>query len=474
MVSPWSDRTPESTVRYRNNRTLVAIALVVLSLSVPLVHRMGEQQASRIAFTAAVWDHATLEIDRYDAILGRDRAVVNGVTYSDKAPAQPLLMLPFYAAYRFIGGEPAEIPRADGNLGLWWLNLWTSAIPAAALAILMYRWSAESQPGTALLAALSIATGTLLLPYSTLLFAHILTALFAFLSFLLIRDPNGSNTRLAAAGAIAGLAVLTEYPTALVVLVVLIATLFIHRAKTIAFVAGGLPAGVAMIAYNIKLFGGPLVFPYQWSAWTQVRSDASSLDQVAIQSPRIDTVIEGLFGERGLFVATPIALVAIVGIYLMWKARRRLEALVISAAMVTMLLLLSTRGNPYVGGPGPRYLIPALPFLALPVAYMWQRFKRVTTFAAGVSILTMVAATWTEPQIGPTLEAGLGYWLRRAAGGLVPDTIFTLWLGGWGWLVVGLVFGLSLWYLVVVSYTRGDDLDMSIGGHPQGRKPAGR
>lgn len=431
-----------------DRRLGVALAVVVLALSAPVVHKMGEQQASRLAFTAAVWDHGTFEIDRYEEILGRDRAVVDGTTYSDKAPAQPLLALPFYGVYRLVGGPPAEIPRSHQNMGLWWLTIWSSAIPAALLAVLMYRWSASLEPTTALASALSLAAGTLLLPYATLLFGHVMTALFAFAAFLIVRDTQSSGRRLVAAGALAGLAVLTEYPTALIVALTLIAALVIHGRKTGWFVLGGTPALVAMLFHNWLIFGGPLTFPYQWTAWTAVKEEAADLSLVAVQSPTFATVAEALFDQRGLLVATPIILIGIAGIGLLWRRGRRVDASVAAGAVLAMLALLATRGNAFAGGPGPRYFIPAIPFLALPVAVFWRRFRRTSLIAAAVSVLTMVAATWTEPQLGPTLEAGLGYWLKRAGAGLLPDTVFTIWLGAWGWALGVSVVAASVWWLV--------------------------
>lgn len=442
----------EAPERLFDKRTPFAIALLVLVLSVPLMHRMGEQQASRMAFTAAVWDHGTFEIDRYEEILGRDRAVVDGVTYSDKAPGQPLLMLPYYGIYRAVGGEPADVARKEGNLGLWWLTLWTSAIPAAALAVLMFRWVAEVKSETALPATLSIALGTLLLPYATLLFAHVLTALFVFLSYLMIRKKDVSTMQLVGAGAFAGLAVLVEYPTALIVLVVLAAVIYVHRKRAVAFIAGGIPALLAVLTYNAVLFGGPLVFPYQWSAWTEVHDQARGLGGMVIQTSNLGTLFEALFDERGLFIATPIVLVALVGIYLLCKSGLTVDGVVVAGVVVAMLVLLSTRGNPYAGGPGPRYFVPALPFLALPIGFAWRRFRRTTLLAASISLLTMVAATWTEPQLDPAVDAGLGFWLRRAVSGRFSDVIVSGWLG---LAALSMIFGLVVLAIWLASRTSG-------------------
>ena len=93
-------------------RVELLLALLVVVIAGPLVHDNGAQQASRYTLTAAIWDEHTLNLDMYAAldepVLGVDRAVRDGSTYSDKAPLQPMLAVPFYAAYRAVGGEPAK------------------------------------------------------------------------------------------------------------------------------------------------------------------------------------------------------------------------------------------------------------------------------------------------------------------------------------------------------------------------------
>ena len=80
-----------------------AIFLLVLVFAGPVIHHWGEQQGSRYALTAALWDQQTVVIDDYSHLLVRDRAVIDGVTYSDKAPGQPFLAVPFFDMVVFTG-----------------------------------------------------------------------------------------------------------------------------------------------------------------------------------------------------------------------------------------------------------------------------------------------------------------------------------------------------------------------------------
>lgn len=168
-------------------RIEILLALLVVVIAGPVVHQYRAQQASRYVFTAAIWDDRTIVLDAYaDAdppVLGIDRAVRDGRTYSDKAPLQPVLAVPVYAAYRAVGGSPAIEARYDEHLGLWWVTLWMSTLPAALLAVAMYRFACTFRAEASLQATIALFFGSMLLPFSMLLFGHILGALFVFGSF---------------------------------------------------------------------------------------------------------------------------------------------------------------------------------------------------------------------------------------------------------------------------------------------------
>src|SRR4029453_6748794 len=74
-------------------------------------------------------------------------------------------------------------------------------------------------PGYGAAAAVLLGLGTLVLPFATLFFAHVLAAMLGFAAFwLLLRDRQspGGTIWVAAAGVLAGLAVLVEFPLGIV------------------------------------------------------------------------------------------------------------------------------------------------------------------------------------------------------------------------------------------------------------------
>lgn len=416
-------------------RPEVALFLLVLAFAGPVVHHWGEQQGSRYALTAALWDQQTVVIGDYSFMLGRDRVVVDEITYSDKAPGQPFLMVPVYGAYRLVGGpSPLEAYDPDADIGMWWVTLWAAALPGAILAVLMYRWAREVEERTALLATVTMAFGTLLLVYSTILFGHVLAALLAFGMFLLVRKSDPSWWTLLGAGALGGAAVLVEYPVGLIVAVVGIAALIRHRWKGIAVVGGGVPAVVLLGIYHVRLFGDPFTFTYQWSAFYGPSEQPNTVAGI-FAGPTLERFAHVLVSPRGLIIATPVVLLAIIGFIPMWRRGWRFDVLVGFLSFMAMMAIPMSWGNSYAGGAGPRYLTPALPFLVASLAVAWNRWPIMVKVLAAISVTTMVAAMLTEPQLGTQFEAGLRHWVMLASEGQFEPTVYSLTFGGAGWVV---------------------------------------
>src|SRR3954451_20801153 len=121
----------------------------------------------------------------------------------------------------------------------------------------------------------------------------------------------------------------------------------------------------------------------------------------------------------------------IVGSVLMWRRGRRAEAKTILGLFAIYLVYNSGYWLPYGGGrPGPRFLMPVVPFLALPLAVAYRRFP-VTTFGLAVpSALFMLTATLTFPLIG---NDELGFWAKLIGAANFEPTVATPLGAGHGW-----------------------------------------
>ena len=85
--------------------------------------------------------------------------------------------------------------------------------------------------------------------------------------------------------------------------------------------------------------------------------------------PDLRTALSLLPSEKGLLVVTPLCVAALLGLPALWRAGRRAEPLVCAAVPALFLAYNASYYLPFGGqGPGPRFLVPALPFLALPLA----------------------------------------------------------------------------------------------------------
>ena len=90
------------------------------------------------------------------------------------------------------------------------------------------------------------------------------------------------------------------------------------------------------------------------------------------------------------------ALLAPIALAHIWRTRGRREALVCGAIPLLFLVYNSAYFIPYGGqGPGPRFLVPALPFLALPLAAVLRARPLVVAGIGLVSVGVMALATIT-------------------------------------------------------------------------------
>lgn len=453
MSQPQRGESTRALPRVRRKGILwtpILLLLLVLSIVGPLVNPYLDQAASRYALSAAIWDNQSVQLDGLEGAIGRDAAFKDGHFYSDKAPLQPFLGAPVYGVFRMAGGDPATVVREQQNLGLWWQSFWFAAVPLALLAVWVFRWLQRFNRKTALFAALSIAMGTILLPLGAMLFGHVLAGLFVTGSVLLLLSDRMTRFRLLGAGAMAGAAVATEYPTALAVIVITIFAVWRSRLRSFWYVLGGIPFAALLGGYHTLAFGSPLSHPYRYNVFSGVNPEQKELLQ-SFSGFKPDNLLRLFVSGRGFLIASPIVIVGLVGLIYIIRRRGGLEraaAIVSLAVFLSMMVVPVYWSNPWGGhSPGPRYLAPALPLLALGVAAVWSFRPLLTRLAVGISSVTMVLATFTNPLVDDEGSGGLGTWIGLASEGEFVDTVFTMALGAWGWLLHGAIVGTLGWLL---------------------------
>lgn len=362
-------------------------------------------QNSRLNMVVAVVDDGTFRIDKYVANTV-DYAKVGEHYYSDKAPGTAFLGIPLYAGLRVVLGLPVvdqltvrlanseafkATLREDGTgvaedkvryaLAQIVLSFITNAVPTALMCALLYallmQWGASR--GVSIFTALAYGLLTPAFAYANSFYGHQLSAALLFIAFYLLhqiqqRDVAPSALRLLLAGLLLGYSVITEYPTLLIALAILVYAFVLLRRRNawprIAFALAPMAACAAVLMiYNTVVFGGPFTLGYGNSElWTAQHSAGF----MSLTYPHIDAVWGITFSLfRGLFVLSPLLLLALPGFGLWHRSGRLRAEFYVALFSVLAMFLFNASSIMWWGGfaIGPRYLLPGLPFMALAVAF---------------------------------------------------------------------------------------------------------
>jgi hypothetical protein len=313
-------------------------------------------------------------------------------------------------------------------------------VPAVALVLMMVRRGASLGPRAATVGAAGAAFGTLLLPYAAQLYGHVLAAALGFGAWCWLRSRPPTARTGVLAGLLVGAAVTVEYQMAILALVLVMWIARRARSMLAPFVAGGVPAVLLLLGYQWALLGSPFASTYS----RKPKHDGATPLITGIPKPLQS--LEILFGSRGLILFTPIVA---VGVWGLWRLARRAgplrdDGLVGLAVLGGFFLLQSGWPNPWGGEvPGPRYMIPALPFLAVGIGWAWTSRRTLVLVTGAVSVFSM---TW--PLVARHLVYDGGYLIESQLSdvrvhGFMP-TIFTMALGGLGWIPHVLLIILAL------------------------------
>lgn len=416
------------TLPVRRALVLACFCLVVIG---PIVAENTAQPASRLVTTAALAEHGTVDLTRYADVLGVDQATYRGELRPDKAPGGPVLGVPFYEIGRGLGFESATHDRIDGNLTLWWQTFWGSMVPFALLVALMYLAARRVDERAGALAALALGFGTLMLPHAVNLYGHALAAALGYGAWLVAtrvaRAVRAPAYGFAGAGALGAAAVAVEYH-AVIVAVVVAAFVGVRagRRAFAAFAAGATPFLLATAWYQQVAFGRPWHTSYQYLTYPTNGGDYGL--------PTLRGLVDIGFGAHGLLWTSPIAVIALAAAAVAVGGRRT-ETLVRGDAVVALavfvpyaLLVAGWTGTPLLEQPGPRYVLPALPFLAVPLAWAWGRVRAVATAATAWGAAVMFAGSVTSHLVGPNDQPFRVYFARVTARAFHP----TLWSTAFG------------------------------------------
>jgi 4-amino-4-deoxy-L-arabinose transferase-like glycosyltransferase len=314
----------------------------------------------------------------------------DGRCYSTYGPGQAVAAIPLYMTGKalrplFPNVSPWDITR----LFVARLNQMVTALACVLVAAVGQRLYGSWRAGAAL--ALVYGLSTLAWPYSRFYFSEPLVALclLASLYGLLRYRDGGSNAWVALASAAWGFAFLTRITTLMVLpLLAGYAAFTVRRqrggwSETISDLARlAVPvvlAGIIYMGHNVARFGHPLNFGYPGESWTT--------------PPWI-----GLYGllfstGKSLFLFAPVLLLSPWALAKLYRRGWRLEAVLFSGISLAYLAFHMGWWTWHGGWSwGPRFLVPIVPFLVLPLGSLWREtaHRAVTAILAAVSLIPQV------------------------------------------------------------------------------------
>jgi hypothetical protein len=397
----------------------IAIFLILLVCYGYVFPRWADpNQNSRLNMVVALVEDRTFQIDKYVQNTV-DYAKVGDHYYSDKAPGAVFLSLPVYAGLSaamdtaltdslmgsLSNSEAFQSTlRAEGSgifkekvrfaMAQVLLAFWVAAIPSALLGVLLYRAMGHLTPavGPRLMAVFGYGLATPAFAYANAFYGHQLSAALLFGAFFIVFTRRLSPLMLLLVGLLLGYSVVTEYPTALVVIILYLYTAYVlyrsgHWLRIGWVTLTGAVVAVAWMTYNYNIFGGPLELGYSYSELWQ---DQHHTGFMSLTLPQPGTVWGLTFGVfRGLFILSPLLLLAIPGFVRWWNSGRYRPELTVAMLSTLTIFLFNSSSVMWWGGfsIGPRYLLPALPFMAMSIPFSFTTWGNRRWFQGLAAIL---------------------------------------------------------------------------------------
>lgn len=445
-------------------------------------------QTARLDTTVALVNHNTVAIDRYQANTG-DKDFYAGHYYSGKSPGQSLIGVPIYAAYKgFLtlkGNPPAD--TADDDASRYVEILLTCGIPATLLLLLFFWFLGYFSTSVFNRAVLTLALGlaTNIFAYAQNLFGHVPVTTLLFGGFVLVwilTHEDASRGKVShwlkcrptftacLAGFAFGMAFLFEYPPVLIaILIGIYALTRLPLRLLVLMVVGALPPLLVVLGYDYAAYHNPLTLGYTSGASVLFKGAQTQGFGGLVWPPKPEAMWGMSFSPyRGLFFLSPFLLLALPGFWL-WRRKGGWEWLLCLAIVIifffTMTMYVVWDGGVVVG---PRFLVPILPFLALPTIFVLDGLSRMGSrqvlqtalqgLAAGFFLLSLLNV-WAETIGGrailfppennynPLFTVNLP---ALARGEIYPNRGINLGLSGGASLLPLLLF-LVVWTVTVVA-----------------------
>jgi hypothetical protein len=366
-------RSVTATMRWWACLSGFALSMCALSVGMLFTRPTPESYDAQIMFqvTQSMVDHGTFTVHQ-------DPFGMN-TPYSFYGIGMSLLMaFPYWVAERL---------RQDPGVFVMGVN--AAVVASIAAAAFVLGLSTRATALQSLAAAALTVFGTLLLPYVATGFAEPSVALAIALGLIGVQ-----TNRPVVAGAAAGLALLMRVDSAFLVVPVLGVATWVAGARSwqaaLRFCLALMPAIIVTAGYNTLRFGAPWRTGYFYATFNH-------------------PLAAGLYGlllspAAGLFIYVPLLPLALVGLFL---AMRRLPLLASTALVLLALRILVYAvwfGWSAYWAWGPRYLVPAMPVLAVGLLEVCRRWSGLHLGVKAAVVFVLVVSGLVQ-----VVGAAIGY-----------------------------------------------------------------
>jgi len=374
---------PESDVtnRIQTPRALPWLLFVILFVTFAYFFHAeaGWNVNSRICLTYAMIEKHTFAIDDYqkiEALKTEDLAFFGGHYYSDKIIGTSLLgAIPMTALH--------WISRATGREFSWdvkryVVTTFSVSLLGALAGVVLYRLLllfGASAVG-ALFLVVAFVFGTQMFSVSMVFLSYAPALCFEMLSYAVLvkRRDTLDRRSLFVAGLALGAALLCEYTVGIVAIGLSVYALFHlrQRRSILWYWLGALLPLLPFLGYTMVCFGRPTI-PYEYSVNPEFKEGMSQGFQGIVGFNPVVLYYITIHRYRGLFYHSPFLALAVWGWIAMWRDPGRRSDALLSISMVAAYLVFNASYYMWWGGwtNGPRHLIPALPFLVVPLVWVW-------------------------------------------------------------------------------------------------------
>ena len=417
---------------------------------------------SRYGLIFAIVQEGRLSIDTY---LHRtktdtsDKSYFNGHYYSDKAIGPSLVGAVVYTPLYWINKTFNRISETRAKYILTFMVIGLPSAIAGSLIYILCLYMSGSR-FRAYSVTMAITLGTMYFPYSVIFFSHqfassLLFSAFFMILFLKEKPEKWKNWYFILIGLLLGWALISEYPTVLIILGLLCYYFSVvwrnhachHFRSIILPMLGWAIPVILQLIYNKLCFGNffsmgysNLEDPYFIAAMEQ--------GLMGIHWPNLSVLFYMTFHPTmGLFWQSPVLLLSFIGASIIFREQRyRYEALLAIWIICSYLIIMSGYFMWWGGWAlGPRHIIPVLPYFSILLVFSQKRLTWLFVILSIVSIGQMMIAAASNvliPDIMALKISTLGFFEYSNIYTYCLNELIT---GHFAWNLGQFFFGLENW-----------------------------